>query len=352
MPNDNKTSFFESIQLTLKRIFQRKTNYNTDVDLKTINSMLIKAFFKKPIRNIDALYKDHLTGLLNNSALSKIVPFVSLLMIRGMALSECTENTEEKKMYTVSVMSLDINSLKFVNDTSGQDEADKGIIEISGILNNILGDSIRTGRSDLIIRGVEKIYSSKANGSILARPHGDEFTIALPGCPKEEAEKIKERINEKIQDRIKDTRGLTIAIGISDTTEIEIPQELKNGEFKKLKGIDRLKFLETFFFKVVNIAEKRMRIDKVENSNPEKAVAALLGRIMTTLGLKEEGSPAVSVQNLKLLVERIPNIVLNNFDVTTEGEPIRQEGKTTSIQHVQQRESTLDIEEGYGGRGR
>ncbi len=76
---------------------------------------------------------------------------------------------------TLTVCFVDVNGLKYVNDTFGHREGDKLILNVSGILK-----------------------SSIRKMDIVSRIGGDEFLIIFPKTTINEAEKVWNRIHKKI----------------------------------------------------------------------------------------------------------------------------------------------------------
>jgi len=103
------------------------------------------------------------------------------------------KRTNEK----LSLMMIDIDNFKQINDQLGQEGGDKVLVEFSKLINNFLRDI-----------------------DIFARWGGEEFCILLPNTNKKQAIQIVERLIKKVQKanyRIKmmDTVG-TISIGVAE----------------------------------------------------------------------------------------------------------------------------------------
>jgi diguanylate cyclase (GGDEF)-like protein len=103
------------------------------------------------------------------------------------------KRTNEK----LSLMIIDIDNFKQINDQLGHEGGDKVLVEFSKLINNFLRDI-----------------------DIFARWGGEEFCILLPNTNKKQAIQIVERLIKKVQKanyRIKmmDTVG-TISIGVAE----------------------------------------------------------------------------------------------------------------------------------------
>lgn len=86
---------------------------------------------------------------------------------------------EKKKEKEVSVVFLDIDNFKEINDTYGYDEGDRALREFASVL---------------------KFYSRKED--LFVRWGGDEFILILPKTTPKEAENLVERIERKIEENI------------------------------------------------------------------------------------------------------------------------------------------------------
>ncbi|MDD5015503.1 MAG: PAS domain S-box protein, partial [Atribacterota bacterium] len=124
------------------------------------------------------------------------------------------------RCYPLSVVMLDVNGLKVVNDTFGHPEGDRLLKHLSQILVSI-----------------------SRQGDILARIGGDEFVILLPSTTSEDAHNFCERIKRVCrQDKIKPIY-LKPTISLGHTTQ--------KGEYKDvnslLKSADRNMYQDKLF---------------------------------------------------------------------------------------------------------
>lgn len=100
--------------------------------------------------------------------------------------------------YPVSVISLDADGLKIINDTLGHSMGDELLKNLANILSQSLRDS-----------------------DILARVGGDEFIIFLPKTDNEVAEKIVERIRKNIKQYNEENLILPLSISLGlETAEL------------------------------------------------------------------------------------------------------------------------------------
>ncbi|HEY7322809.1 MAG TPA: diguanylate cyclase [Candidatus Binatia bacterium] len=128
---------------------------------------------------------DPLTGLFNRRAFERKI----------------AEEYERAKRYNhaVSVLLLDIDNFKNINDTYGHHIGDMALAKISAILRE------KTRRSDFP-----------------ARYGGEEFVLILPETEQENALQVANKIHEEIRSQMFGTSGaifsLTVSIGLSSTS--------------------------------------------------------------------------------------------------------------------------------------
>jgi len=102
---------------------------------------------------------------------------------------------EKRHMYgtDMSLLMLDIDHFKCINDRCGHDVGDAVIIALARCLEGLL-------------RG----------GDIIGRWGGEEFIILLPDTPKENAVKVAEKLRQTVHRAVFDDVGhLTVSIGVS-----------------------------------------------------------------------------------------------------------------------------------------
>ena len=124
---------------------------------------------------------DPLTGLNNRLLLSSIFKML------------CESLPEQKK--SVSMLLIDLDHFKKVNDQFGHDVGDKVLIEVSRILNNM------RRRNDWAFRF-----------------GGEEFCLLIPDTSLSQAQKIAERLRAAIEkdiNVIECTSGISVSIGIA-----------------------------------------------------------------------------------------------------------------------------------------
>lgn len=107
----------------------------------------------------------------------------------------------------LSVVMVDIDHFKNVNDTYGHLVGDKAIIMIATILKNILRD-----------------------GDIVVRYGGEEFLMILQAANSDDASNVCERIRHQVQDSFFSASDqqipITVSIGVSAFPEVEVKDEI------------------------------------------------------------------------------------------------------------------------------
>lgn len=144
----------------------------------------------KAIEQIEKnIQTDFLTGLHNRSFCEEAIKKQSGGFKRFL---EAQKRGEEGEMST-SLIILDIDNFKKINDTYGHPRGD----EVLKQLAQILEESVRSL-------------------DICCRYGGEEFTIILPDTTLEEAKKLAERIREKIEKEIKiEEKSVTVSLGVA-----------------------------------------------------------------------------------------------------------------------------------------
>lgn len=143
---------------------------------------------------------DNLTGLYNRAFFEE-----ELLRYTG------------SREYPISIIMMDLNGLKLINDSLGHDMGDKLLIKFSEVL-------LRSIRSS----------------DILARIGGDEFALLLPRTSNSDAEKIVSRIKDNIEkfNEQESQEGLYLSLSIGYATAENEGENLKD----VLKRADELMY--------------------------------------------------------------------------------------------------------------
>lgn len=122
---------------------------------------------------------DQLTGIFNG--------------VYGLNYLDDLVSTYIRHSHSFSIILLDLDNLKFINDTFGRFVGDKVLVSTTLVINSLLR------RTD-----------------VLSRFGGDEFLIIMPNCTKENAFNVAEKVRCAISSNIVDDLGsITASIGIA-----------------------------------------------------------------------------------------------------------------------------------------
>jgi len=219
----------EDVQIALSDIMMPKMdgfelikNIRSDPALKGIYMILITARIQEGdrVRGLDLGADDYITKPFSFSELlarvrvgsrvvhyqqnleyqTQIDPLTSLFNRRAFE-RKIAEEFERAKRYShpISVLLLDIDNFKNINDTYGHHAGDTALVKISAILHE------KTRRSDFP-----------------ARYGGEEFVLILPETDQESALQVANKIHEEIRSQTFGTStsrfALTVSIGLSSTS--------------------------------------------------------------------------------------------------------------------------------------
>lgn len=127
----------------------------------------------------DQANRDPMTGLLNRRAMIKKFDDVKTRAISG--------------SQSVSVLIVDIDHFKVINDSHGHDVGDLVIIEVGQRIKESLGDT-----------------------GVLSRHGGEEFLVVFPDCSMEQAKSYSEKLREQIRSRpLQTPDGLSVSLTAS-----------------------------------------------------------------------------------------------------------------------------------------
>lgn len=157
--------------------------------------------------------KDHLTGLFNRRSFDQQL----VLQVAG----------AERKNEPLSILMIDLDNLKDINDNYGHQAGDRVLIELGKIIREV----VRRG------------------SDFAARYGGEEMAILLPDTGRDGAKKLAEKLLDTIRKRkVSIERGevnFTASIGIASFEKGMTSEELVNNADKALykakdKGKDRI----------------------------------------------------------------------------------------------------------------
>ncbi|MDP3387798.1 MAG: diguanylate cyclase [Eubacteriales bacterium] len=166
----------------------------------------------------------------------------------------------------ISIVMIDVNGLKLINDAFGHKKGD-----------------------DVLIKIAQSIKESCREGEIVARYGGDEFVMLLPKTTDEGAKKIVERIRFK-----SDAKNKNEPIYLSFAAGIATKSEMDKDIFEILKQADDLMYekkLHESPFTRGNLIKTLIRALYNKNNLEEehgKRVSEMSGRVGEALGYDEE----------------------------------------------------------------
>jgi len=188
------------------------------------------------------LYKDKLTDLYNRRFFEEEI-----------------KRLDTKRNLPISIIMVDVNGLKIINDSYGHETGDQMLIETGKILKQELRDE-----------------------DILARHGGDEFTVLLPQTSKKEAKKIISRLkakNNKLSER-----SITVSFSLGVATKANEDENIRNilkkaddemyrnklSESKSTKNKIVQNLLNTLQAKSSETKDHAVRMTRLSNSLGEK----------------------------------------------------------------------------------
>ena len=227
-------------------------------------------------------YHDQLTGIYNRRY-----------------MKEKMEELNRKDDLPLSVILIDINGLKMINDTYGHKKGDKLLIKTSKIFE----ESVRAK-------------------DIVGRWGGDEFVILLPQTARKEAEKIYERIKKKCVQTKKDQ--ITVSLG---------------------RGIAVKEDSEQDFAEVLYKADCLMYQDKLTASKSIKS--KLVGGLLNTLVAKSFETKEHSLRMQNLAIELGKKIGLNKSELNdlSLASILHDLGKTSISEEILKKPGDLNEQE-------
>ncbi len=176
---DHKNSLSRQLNRNVE-ITVATLDYLTNIKDEIIEPKIIGSAFLGKIVELSSV--DTLTKLYNRQHLTQVLSI----------------ETSRFKRYKIpfSLLMIDIDHFKSINDKYGHQTGDEVLVEISKLLS-------------LDLRELD----------ICTRFGGEEFMIVLPHTTEPESYELAERIRERVEEKYRDEMKITISIGISIITE-------------------------------------------------------------------------------------------------------------------------------------
>ena len=221
-------------------------------------------------------FHDHLTGLYNRRF-----------------FEEELKRLDVERNLPLSIITIDVNGLKLINDTFGHNKGDETLIKSAKAIKNSL-------RAD----------------EIAARMGGDEFSIILTKCDESQANSVVKRIKENIEKESEKEIPFSLAIGAYTKTRSkeDISNILKNAESKMYTNkifSDQSRRREAVLTILSTLHEKHQREEK--HSKRVSQLAYSLGK-----GLEIKGDKLDKLKTAGLLHD-IGKIAIDYSIIEKEG---------------------------------
>jgi len=177
------------------------------------------------------------------------------------------DRLDTKRQLPISLIVVDVNGLKIINDSLGHKKGDELLIKTAKILQNFLREE-----------------------DIIARYGGDEFVILLPKTSNEMAHKISRRIQEGCEEIAEDEPPVSLGTGIATKNERE-------------ESIDD----------VLTKADDNMLQNKLTSSRSAKN--KIIESILNALGAKSEETKEHTQRMIKLAHDLGEKVGLTNSEL-------------------------------------
>ena len=255
------------------------------IEDKTIGAIVVQSYtnpnlyFEKDIKLLEFVSSQVATAIERKSSEEKIKHLSFHDSLTGLYNRAYFEEELERynfpRYYPLSIVMLDVNGLKVINDTFGHQEGDRLLQNLSQTLTSV-----------------------SRQGDILARIGGDEFAILLPSTTSEQAHEFCERIKKACQQDKIGPIYLRLNISLGHATQ--------EGEYKDINSLLRAADRNMYQDKLFNGKSREkhfleaFRIILAERDPHTHLHAQRLQELALSLG-KRVGLTEYQLGNLKLL---------------------------------------------------
>lgn len=216
MPSSQQINNTILVELYAAQVGQLLIRVQAEAALKKSEAEL-----KKAMSNLEYLSThDSLTGIYNRNFFEREIRRIN-----------------DSEYYPISIISLDVDGLKIINDNLGHDQGDKLLKNIAKVLKDSLRET-----------------------DILTRIGGDEFVIILPKSDNDLAQKISSRIEDNIAQFNLVNPSLPLSVSLGMCTCDKLDRNLQE---------------------VLKKADKQMYLDKCNRKEPsQKLITDAIKRIL------------------------------------------------------------------------